>query len=224
MPAKQAGEKSISNEAVAAKTGREWDVWFGILDRWGARNKDHATIARYLKTKYKLAPWWSQTVTVRYELERGKRVLGERADGKFEVSVQRTIASSATKAYDAFSDPKVLSKWFTTKAHADLKVGGQYSNADGDQGTFVNIEPRRRLKFTWDNTDHCPGTLVEVTFTPNGGRKVVVRVQHTKLSSRKDREDMKEGWSWLMDSLKSYLETGRPIRHEGWLASRKSTT
>ncbi|GAB4320874.1 MAG: hypothetical protein Kow0074_11490 [Candidatus Zixiibacteriota bacterium] len=224
MPPKRTGEMAISSEAVRSKTGREWSEWFQLLDRWGAKTKDHATIARHLRTKYKLTPWWSQTVTVRYELERGKRVVGERSDGQFEVSVQRTIASSATKAYQAFTDPNLVSRWFTTRARADLKVGGSYSNADGDQGTFVIIEPRRRLKFTWDNQDHCPGTLVEVTFTPHGGRKVVVRLQHTRLNSHADREEMREGWSWAMDSLKSFLETGNPIRHEDWLAARESTT
>jgi len=223
MTARQAGEKTISDEAVKAKTGRVWREWYGILDRWGAKTKDHATIARYLKVKYKLSPWWSQTVTVRYELERGLRTLGERSDGRFELSVQRTIQTSATKAYEAFSDPKLVSKWFTTKHHAVLKVGGAYHNADGDQGTFLVLEPRRRLKFTWDNKDHCPGTVVDVTFTPSGTRKVAVRLQHMKLKSRSDREDMKGGWSWAMDSLKSFLETGKPIPHEVWLANKNGS-
>lgn len=32
---------------------------------------------------------------------------------------------------------------------------------------------------------------------------------------------MKDGWSWAMDSLRAWLETGAPIRHEDWLAARK---
>ena len=221
MPTIKTGEKSISDEAVVAKTGRSWSEWFTILDRWGAQSKDHKTIAKHLHIKFELNGWWSQMVTVRYELERGMRVLGERANGKFELSVQRTIAVSATKAYEVFSDQKLVSKWFTTKHRADLTVGGKYSNADGDQGVFQIIEPRRRLRFTWDNEKHCPGTLVEVNFTPNGNGKVVVRIDHTKLASRMDREDMKEGWSWAMDSFKSFLEAGQPIRHEDWLAKSK---
>ena len=215
------GEKAISDAAVKERTGRSWNEWLGILDRWGAARRDHTTIARHLRVKYKLSPWWSQTVTVRYELERGRRTLGERANGKFELSVQRTIKTSTKKAYEAFSDPKLVGTWFTTRARADLKVGGKYQNADGDQGTFLIIEPRKRLKFTWDNADHCPGTVVEVTFTPNGNGKVAVRLQHMKLRSQRDRDDMKGGWSWAMDSLKSFLETGDPIPHEQWLKAQK---
>jgi hypothetical protein len=33
---------------------------------------------------------------------------------------------------------------------------------------------------------------------------------------------MREGWTWAMDSLRSYLETGAPIPHEDWLKARKS--
>ena len=41
--------------------------------------------------------------------------------------------------------------------------------------------------------------------------------RYATLKTKKDRENTKEGWSWAMDSLKSYLETGEPVRHEDWL-------
>jgi len=213
----KAGEQAISDDAVKAKTGKNWAAWLTLLDRWGAKNKDHRTIAAFLKDKRGLTPWWSQAVTVRYEQERGMRVVGERASGKYELSVQRTIATTVPKAFAAFTEPALVSIWFTTKAKADLRVGGTYQNADGDNGTYILIQPPKRLKFTWDNAKHCPGTRVEVTFSSAGRNRTVVRLQHSKLQSEKDREDMKGGWSWAMDSLKSYLETGHPILHEDWL-------
>jgi hypothetical protein len=37
-----------------------------------------------------------------------------------------------------------------------------------------------------------------------------------KLASQDDREEMREGWSWALDSLKSFLETGKPVTFEEW--------
>jgi uncharacterized protein YndB with AHSA1/START domain len=220
---RQAGEQAISDDAVEAKTGKRWKQWFAVLDRWNAPEKGHKETAKYLATKHRISPWWSQTVTVRYEQERGLREIGQRSVGDFQVSVQRTIRTSRKKAYEACTDPRILSKWFTRAAKAQLRVGGAYSNTDGDQGTFLRLEPSKRVSFTWDNPKHCPGTTVEITFAARDGGRTAIRVQHTKIRTKPEREEMKEGWSWAMDSLKSYLETGKPIRHEDWVRARKKT-
>jgi uncharacterized protein YndB with AHSA1/START domain len=211
-----AGEQAISDDAVRARTGKTWAQWGVILDRWGAKEKDHKSIARHLASHHELDPWWSQAVTVRYEQDRGLRKVGERAGGTYELSVQRTIATTPEVAYDACTDPKLLSKWFTTKAKADLRVGGRYSNADGDTGEFRRLDPPRRVRFTWENPKHCPGTTVEITFDAKAPNKTAVRVQHMKLASQRDRKEMREGWSWALGSLKSFLETGKPVTYEEW--------
>lgn len=41
-------------------------------------------------------------------------------------------------------------------------------------------------------------------------------LSHEKLSSKAEVEDLREGWSWAMDSLKSYLETGKSISWKEW--------
>ncbi len=83
----------ISDDAVAAKTGRVWRDWFAELDRAGADGWDHKTIARHLRSGYGLEPWWSQTVTVAYERARGLRDKHEKADG-YEIQVERTVDGS----------------------------------------------------------------------------------------------------------------------------------
>lgn len=211
----------MSDEAVRKGTGKGWEEWIRILDRWGAVEKAHKAIARYLSDELGLDGWWAQTVTVGYERARGLRELGQ-VKGGFGLDVQRLIAASRTQAYEALTDPKLLSKWFTTRAKVDLRVGGRYSNRDGDEGVFLALAPPRRVRFSWENRNHAPGTVVEINLTPQGGGKVAVRLTHSKLRSKQDREGMKEGWSWAMDSLKSFLETGAPIRHADWVKARQS--
>jgi hypothetical protein len=67
-----------------------------------------------------------------------------------------------------------------------------------------------------------PGTIVEFTIASMTGGKVQVAVTHSRLASRKDAETMKEAWSWALDSLRSYLETGKPIAVEAWEEAREA--
>ncbi|HYE76899.1 MAG TPA: SRPBCC family protein, partial [bacterium] len=133
----------------------------------------------------------------------------------------RTLPHAPETVWEALTDPKALNKWFTTKAKQDLKVGGRYSNGDGDQGTFVTIKPPKKLTFTWENPEHSPGSLVVFDLWPKEGGKTLLRVTQSKLQDQAAVDAQKEGWSWALDSLKHYLETGKGIRHEEWQAARK---
>lgn len=67
------GWRRISNDAVLAKTGKDWDEWFTILDAFGVDEKGHTATAAWLRAEHGVSPWWAQAVTVRYEHERGIR-------------------------------------------------------------------------------------------------------------------------------------------------------
>ncbi len=211
QPAKPTGEQAISDASVREATGKSWKQWHALLDKWGAKQKPHKEIARFLRDEHDVNSWWSQTITVRYERDRGLREVGQRADKRFELSVQRTIAVNPQRAFEAISTAREWNKWFTQQAKINLRVGGRYSNADKDEGEFLVIDPPRRLRFTWENARHCPGTVVQFDIAAKGAEKCAVCVTHGKLASQQDREHMKGGWTWAMDSLKSYLETGKPI-------------
>ncbi|MDX1534452.1 MAG: SRPBCC domain-containing protein, partial [Thermoplasmata archaeon] len=154
-----------------------------------------------------------QTITVEYERARGLREVGQRGD-EFVVTVQRTIRASPDAIYTALTDPDHLSRWFTQEAHAELKVGGRYGNKDGDQGEFLRLDPPGRIKYTWENPNHAPGSVVEIWVDPKDAVKSLVRLEHTQLKSREEFEDLRKGWGWALNSVRSYLETGTPIPYE----------
>lgn len=141
---------------------------------------------------------------------------------ELKLKVALTINASQRMVFDAFSGPAHLSKWFTTNAQADLRVGGKYSNGDNDQGEFLEIDPPHRLRFTWDDEKHCPGTVVDVSFKKTDKNQVQVLLEHSQLSSAQDVRDMETGWRWALASLKSYLENGRAIPFAEWQKTRQS--
>ena len=73
MAKKKAGPRGFSDEIVKERTGKSWKQWFAILDQWGAKGKGHPAIARYLNERHDVTSWWCQSITVRYEWERGLR-------------------------------------------------------------------------------------------------------------------------------------------------------
>jgi uncharacterized protein YndB with AHSA1/START domain/uncharacterized damage-inducible protein DinB len=146
-------------------------------------------------------------------LEEPENRRGDHATLRLETIVRSTVE----EAYAAFTDPKLLSIWFTEAAKADLRVGGRYSNADGDKGEFLALAPPHRLEFTWENPKHCPDTRVRVSFRNDSVDHVKIVLEHSELKTPSDESDMRGGWSWALDSLRSYLETGKPIPHEQWL-------
>ncbi len=207
--------KRLSEESVIKGTGFGWAHWFNILDDFSAKEKSHKEIAAWLLANHNITQWWAQGVTTHYELEHGLREFRQRSKG-YGTSVSRTISTTLQKAWDAWADPKVLSQWFTTNAEQEFVVGGRYSNGDGDSGMYKCITPLKHIRFTWESKHHEQGSDVVLEFRERDDGKVRIELTHEKLKSKKDADDLKEGWSWAMDCLKLYLETGSKIQFEEW--------
>jgi hypothetical protein len=84
--------RPYSDEVIRANTGHSWDEWFVLLDGWGAAERPHTEIARWVHQEHGVGGWWAQGVTVAYEQARGLRAPGQRRGGTFEVSASKTVA------------------------------------------------------------------------------------------------------------------------------------
>lgn len=213
------GVATISDDSVQAKTGKTWTEWFEVLDRFGGVEKGHKLMAKHLHEDLAVSAWWAQTITVQFERARGMREVNERPKG-FGVSVSRTVGVPLEAAWKAFAEAGELNRWFTTGATQDFREGGRYENTDHDAGTFKRIVPQKRIRMTWEQAKHQPGSEIEIAFTPKGDAKTQIVLTHEKLISKEEVEDLREGWSWALDSLKSYLETGENIPWKEWKAAK----
>lgn len=138
-------KRSMSDEAVAAKTGHTWAEWFRILDAAGARKLPHRDIARLLHGKYKVPSWWAQMVTVEYERARGLRAVHQTAAG-FVASVSRTFDASAGALFHAWSDARLRRRWLGVAKF-----------------TVTTARRNKSLRMAWPD-----GTRSEVYFYPRG--------------------------------------------------------
>ena len=201
-------KRAYSDEAVKAKTGKVWDDWFRILDDFDGLNKGHAVMANYLHDEQGVPNWWCQMVTVEYERERGIRQINETTSG-FSVSVSRVIAAPVQAVFEAWSLAEEWNSWLSNDSKVDFVEGGKYETGDHNSGVFRRIVQDKRIRFTWENPRHTGKSIVEVRFTSQTDLKASVTLEHMKLASADEKEDLRRYWSDAMDNLRKYLE-GKP--------------
>jgi len=172
----------MSDEAVEAKTGKNWSRWFKHLDAAGAKKMTHQEIVSHLSDKHDVRPWWQQMVAVTYEQARGLRDVHEKPSG-YEISVSRTIAAPVSKAFKAWTDEKTRKQWLA----ADFTVRKSTNN--------------KTLRITW-----ADGTDLVAAFYSKDKTKCQVVAQHAKLKDAKAGTKMKKFWADALDRLKDLLE------------------
>jgi len=130
-----------------------------------------------------------------------------------EISVQ------PVRVYRALTTASELDSWFSQRTVVDVRPGGAYSNGDGDRGSFLEAVAPERLRFTWDNPGHAPGTVVEILLASTGAATTLTLI-HSGFRNERDADhyaSRESGWDWALENLKAYLE-GRPTTdYEPWL-------
>jgi hypothetical protein len=173
----------MSDAAVKAKTGRDWAGWFGALDKAGAAKLKHPQIARLLHDKHGVPGWWSQMVTVEYELARGLRVRHQTATG-FSVSASKTIATTLSALYAATVSAAKRKKWFPP---GELEVSSQTKN--------------KYFRGSWNG-----GARLEIGFYAKEGGRPQIAVQVNKLAKRSDVDRERAAWKTALTKLQELLE------------------
>lgn len=175
----------MSDASIKAKTGCNWQKWVKSLDYYGADKMSHGEIVGLVSKKYKVADWWSQTVTVGYERIKGLRARGQRRDGSYEATKSRTFDVPVTTLFDAWADKAVRDRWLN--------------------GTSVKVRTATVPKSI--RLGLADGGILAVGFTPKGKGKSAVAVSQAKLPDRETAERQKKYWSDKLDALGEVLAT-----------------
>ena len=129
------------------------------------------------------------------------------------ITISRTVAASPERVFAAWTDVDQLAAWWWpqlagTTYDVDARPGGRYrisSPAIGTTvaGSYSEVEPPRRLVFTWvwmdDGEQESGEDTVVVTFEPDGPA-TVVRIDHTSEAHAPDGGAV-QGWNDVMDRL-----------------------
>jgi uncharacterized protein YndB with AHSA1/START domain len=185
-PAAERPPLATSDEAIRRRTGRGWEEWFDLLDEWGAAERTHREIARWVAEQQGVEPlaWNAQAVAGSYERARGLRAVGEHADG-FRVTASKTVAVPVDRLYEAFVDASLRERWLP----------------DGDLRERTTLKPRS-ARFDWGDG----ATRVNVTFAAKGDAKSVAALQHERLADAQEAARMKAFWRDRIAAMKEVVE------------------
>ena len=95
---------ATSDAAIRERTGRGWEEWFDALDDWGAAERSHREIARWLAEEQGIHPlaWNAQAIARSYERTRG-HARGRRAPRRVHASrPPRPSRVAVERLFDAF--------------------------------------------------------------------------------------------------------------------------
>ncbi len=176
-------EERNTDTTITLRTGRPWSEWFAILDAWGAADRSHTEIARWLVSEHRVGGWWSQEVTVGYERAIGRRKVGERTDG-FSITVSRTVDAPIERLFAAFVDPMTRGEWLP-----EVALGLRTATAP------------RTARFDWtDGTSR-----LAIGFTAKGDQRSSVALQHERLPDAEAAARMRTFWRERFEVLQHVL-------------------
>lgn len=117
------------------------------------------------------------------------------------IELQVRLNAPPEEVFLYLTEPERYVRWQGVKAELDPRPGGVYRVwMDADtvaSGTFVEVDPARRVVFTWGwegNHGVPPGsTTVELTIEPDGDG-TVLSLRHTGLPDGEAAAMHEEGW------------------------------
>lgn len=140
------------------------------------------------------------------------------------LNMQRTFAAPLQAVFDAWTSEEVLRRWFaaepdweTPEAAVDLRVGGAvrvvmrnpHTGEDhGGGGRYTEIDPPRRLAFTWLWNRETRRTLIEIDFVEAADGATTVHFTHSDLWDEAAVRDHEGGWTRCFDNLDRALAAG----------------
>jgi hypothetical protein len=177
---------ATSDEKIRERTGRGWEDWFELLDQWGAMDRSHREIARWVAAQQGIEPlaWNAQAIAGSYERARGLRAVGEKEDG-FAITVSKTVAVAVERLYEAVVEESLREHWLP----------------DGELSERTATEPRT-ARFDWGDG----GSRVNVTFLSKEATKSTVALEHRRLPDAGEAQRMKVYWRQRLGALKEVLE------------------
>jgi uncharacterized protein YndB with AHSA1/START domain len=137
--------------------------------------------------------------------------------------MERVFRASPQAVFDAWTTAETLRAWWpagrgwqTPVAEVDVRVGGRLrlvmrdpdGNEFGGEGTYLALDPPRRLAFSWRWDTAALGTdpqLVDVAFLANHDGTTTVVLTNSGLTED-DEPSHREGWDASFDNLAAVLE------------------
>jgi len=132
------------------------------------------------------------------------------------------IAATPEKVWKALVQGELTRQYWKHENVSDWKPGSRWEHVTADDkravrlaGKVIEVVPNKRLVLTWGDAAHAQDdarhsrVAMEIETV---GDMVRLTVTHSELAPGSDMAGkIANGWPRVLSSLKSFLETGRPL-------------
>lgn len=149
------------------------------------------------------------------------------------------IEAPASKVWEAITTSEYTNQWgYGGDTEYEFTPGGKYCNYTTDamkamglgevaiSGTVISVEVGKRLEISWQATWHpdAPATVLTWELTEFDGPLTRVVLTHdvtafpelaNEVAGGGQPDQGGGGWPWILASLKTLVETGRPMVGSG---------
>lgn len=133
------------------------------------------------------------------------------------------INTTPEKLWEALTNTEFMKGyWFGSNFETDWKVGSkiketQQNGKPGFQGEILKFEPPRLLVYTFYEQSEDEGkTQVTFEIKPQGEVVRLTTSHEGYEQGSKDYQSISSGWAAILSSLKTFLETGKPLELGEW--------
>jgi uncharacterized protein YndB with AHSA1/START domain len=139
--------------------------------------------------------------------------------GLVVIEIRRRLPAPVAEVFRWWTEPDRLQEWMspigTVEAEVDLRVGGALRivmRGDGTViehfGEYLEIEPPRRLVFTWRSPfTGAEPSLVTLELEPEGASATQLRLVHSRLLESA-LTSHRDGWGAMLDRLRGQIPAG----------------
>lgn len=202
-----------NNQSVLKNTGRDWSQWISILKKEGAANLPHKDIVAILKKKYRLTPWWQQSVALGYEIYIGKRVEGRNEKGEYSMTSTKTIPLSQKELWNKLTSLEGQKVWLNPMSPLEFKPKNTFEIRGGIFGAIRTMKAPERIRMSWQDTDWPKPSIINIQVVPptigksrkKATDKAILVVSHGVLKDARLKEQMREHWKTALHSFLAYV-------------------
>jgi uncharacterized protein YndB with AHSA1/START domain len=138
------------------------------------------------------------------------------------LTLRRHYPVAPEKVWRAWTDPQALRQWFgpageqqpVSVADIDLRVGGRFrlvfGGPDGNEheaaGVYKEVQPHRKLVFSWCWPRTTPERISQITILLRAeGLGTDMEFRHEKFFDQAARDGHLRGWSVTFGKLEAFL-------------------
>lgn len=195
-----------TDAAVREATGRTWAEWEAALDAAGVVDLSHRELVAWLRDEGGVeSGWWRQSIAVGYEKMKGKRVVGQTADGRFQIGVQRTFPLGAPEAWALLTSPEGIRAWLGDAGRLRFEEGESWraparSGGASASGEIRVVRPGSHARLTRNPGGWARPSTIQIRVEAKGD-SAVVGFHEESLPREEDREERRAHYRAALDRL-----------------------